>query len=165
VLIEARMGADATGPFVILPLANFNQNRIYSNVDITVRLPAGFSPTTVTWNAPDAAGGTLSCIVNGGYLSVTLPTLDTAAAVVIRGTSSPPGPTATPTATPQCDLPGDLDCDCDVDVEDIMLVASRWRTSEGDDDYDPLYDLDGDGDIDVVDIMLVAVHWGETCYS
>ena len=57
----------------------------------------------------------------------------------------------------------DLDCDCDVDVNDIMLVAGRWRSSAGDDGYDPAYDLDDDGDIDIVDIMLVAVHWGETC--
>jgi len=57
----------------------------------------------------------------------------------------------------------DLDCDCDVDIADIMLVASRWHNSAGDDDYDPACDLNDDGDIDIVDIMLVAVHWGETC--
>jgi hypothetical protein len=44
-----------------------------------------------------------------------------------------------------------------------MLVAGRWNSSMGDDDYDLIYDLDGDGDIDIVDIMLVAVHWGESC--
>jgi hypothetical protein len=67
---------------------------------------------------------------------------------------------------------GDLDRDGDVDIDDIMLVASRWRTSlanpdpDGDPDtpsYDPQYDLDEDDDIDVVDIMLVVIHWGETC--
>jgi len=63
----------------------------------------------------------------------------------------------------ECVAGYDLDCDCDVDVNDIMLVASRWRNSAGDDDYDPIYDLDDDGDIDIVDIMLVAVHWGEEC--
>ena len=57
----------------------------------------------------------------------------------------------------------DLDCDCDVDVNDIMLVAGRWRSSAGDDGYDPAYDLDDDGDIDIVDIMLIAVHWGDSC--
>ena len=81
--------------------------------------------------------------------------------------TSTPTPTATltptVTPTPSCDLPGDLDCDCDVDVSDVMLVASRWHSSVGDDNYDPAYDLDDDGDIDIVDIMLVAVHWGETC--
>jgi hypothetical protein len=62
-----------------------------------------------------------------------------------------------------CDLPGDLNCDCVVDITDIMLVASRWHSSAGDDDYDPAYDLNDDGNIDIVDIMLVAMHWGETC--
>ena len=45
----------------------------------------------------------------------------------------------------------------------ILLVVSRWNTSVGDPDYDPIYDLGSDCDIDVVDIMLVVVHWGETC--
>jgi protoporphyrinogen oxidase len=50
-----------------------------------------------------------------------------------------------------------------VGVEDIMLVANRWRCRSGDGCYDEHYDLDHDGDIDIVDIMKVAVHWGETC--
>ena len=57
----------------------------------------------------------------------------------------------------------DFDNSGQVDIADIMLVASRWHTTVGDDNYDPAYDLDDDGDIDIVDIMLVAVHWGETC--
>ena len=75
--------------------------------------------------------------------------------------TSTPTPTATP--TPSCDLPGDLNCDCIVDVADVMLVASHWHNSVGDNDYDPAHDLDDDGDVDIVDIMLVAVQWGETC--
>jgi hypothetical protein len=68
--------------------------------------------------------------------------------------------------------PGDLNQDCVVDVDDIMLVASRWRTScanpnpDGDPNtpnYDPLYDLDEDCNMDIVDIMLVVIHWGKTC--
>ena len=84
VLIEARTGTDVEGSFVIVPLANFDKTRTYSNLVITVRLPDGFSPTSVTWNAPDAGGGTLSFSVSEGRLSMTLPMLDTAAAVVIR---------------------------------------------------------------------------------
>jgi len=75
-----------------------------------------------------------------------------------------PSPTPTPTPTnPSCDLEGDLDHDGDVDIADIMLVASRWHTAVGDEDYNPDYDLDGNDKIDIVDIMLVAVHWGENC--
>ncbi len=50
-----------------------------------------------------------------------------------------------------------------MDITDIMLVATRWHTTEGDEDYAPLYDLNDDGKIDIVDIMLVVVHWGESC--
>ena len=57
----------------------------------------------------------------------------------------------------------DFDGDGVVDIADIMLVAIRWHTAVGDEDYDPLYDLDGNGKIDIVDIMLVAIHWGESC--
>jgi len=64
-----------------------------------------------------------------------------------------------------CTLPGDLDCDCDVDVEDVMMVASRWRCKRGDPCYDPHCDLDDDGDTDIVDIMQVVVHWGQSCPS
>jgi hypothetical protein len=60
-------------------------------------------------------------------------------------------------------LDGDLDADCDVDIVDIMLVASRWGSTEGSPNYDPRYDLDRDGDIDIVDIMTVAQHWGDVC--
>ncbi len=60
-------------------------------------------------------------------------------------------------------LPGDLDFNCVVNVADIMRVASRWRMTDTDPDWNPRYDLNGDGIITVVDIMLVVKHWGETC--
>lgn len=65
--------------------------------------------------------------------------------------------------SPACVLFGDVNSDGVVDVQDIQQVASRWRMTEADPDWDPRYDLDGDGDIDIVDIMLVAAHWGDTC--
>lgn len=91
VLIEARTGTDADGPFVFIVLANFNRSRIYTNIGITLRLPAGFIPTSASWNAPGGAGGTLSYTVSQGRLSATLPALDKAAAVVIRGTDASSG--------------------------------------------------------------------------
>ena len=66
----------------------------------------------------------------------------------------------------------DFDGDGQVDIDDVMQVASRWRTfcSNPDPDndpdtpnYDPVYDIDKDCDIDIVDIMKVVVHWGESC--
>ncbi len=97
-------------------------------------------------------------------LDPLLPTPTPTATSTPTSTATPMStPTPTVTPTPSCDLPGDLDCDCDVDVNDIMLVANRWHSSVGDDNYDPIYDLNDDGDIDIVDIMLVAAHWGETC--
>ena len=68
--------------------------------------------------------------------------------------------------------PGDLDSNRQVNVADIMMVASRWRTScynlDPDNNldtpnYEGRYDLDHDCDIDIVDIMKVAARWGDTC--
>ncbi|MGA9348902.1 MAG: beta-galactosidase trimerization domain-containing protein [Anaerolineae bacterium] len=122
------------------------------DLSLTITLPAGRSAT---------AGEMLDYLGDVQPLSFPAPaspdvqvTFDLDISAVLSFTTT--------TAWP-CQIPGDLDCDCDVDVLDIMIVASLWRTAEGDEDYAPLYDLDDDGDIDVVDIMLVAVHWGETC--
>ncbi len=58
---------------------------------------------------------------------------------------------------------GDFDFNCVVNVADIQGVATRWRMTDTDPDWNPRYDLDNDGNIDIVDIMLVVVHWEETC--
>ena len=58
----------------------------------------------------------------------------------------------------------DFDRDCSVDLPDVMEVASRWRLTDADPDWDALYDLDGDEIITIVDIMLVAADWGESCW-
>ncbi len=57
----------------------------------------------------------------------------------------------------------DFDGDGEVGVADIMLVASRWNSSVGDDNYEPHFDVDEDGRITVVDIMQVAAQWGQLC--
>ena len=105
--------------------------------------PEELGITQFTGRAGDAAGNTAEELL----------------AVTVVGA---PTATPTPTNTP-CTLLGDFNGDGVVDVEDIQEVASRWNTSVGDPDYDPLYDLDFDGDIDILDIMIVAAHWGETC--
>ncbi len=114
--------------------------------------------------------GPLTFIVDSANLPVgsytTTKTVDGGENVL----DSPQTVTVTLSVTP-CP-PGDLNGDGDVDIDDIMLVASRWRTSCENPDpdnnsetpnYDPLYDIDDDCDIDIVDIMLVVVHWGESC--
>jgi hypothetical protein len=58
---------------------------------------------------------------------------------------------------------GDFDFNCVVNVADIQEVATRWRMTDADPDWNPRYDLDKDGNSDIVDIMLVVAHWGETC--
>jgi len=58
----------------------------------------------------------------------------------------------------------DFNRDCQVGLPDVMQVASRWRMTDADPDWDALYDLDGDGIITIVDIMIVAVDWGESCW-
>jgi len=67
------------------------------------------------------------------------------------------------TASSICVLFADFDGSREVDVADIQQVASRWRMTDEDPEWDPRYDLNGDGIITVVDIMLVVAHWGETC--
>ena len=99
VLIEARTGADADGAFIVAVLVNFDRRRGYGGLGITVRLPPGFNPTVAEWSDPGASGGSLAYNVSEGWASVILPSLDMAAAVVILGTSSSPGPTATLTPT------------------------------------------------------------------
>ena len=70
---------------------------------------------------------------------------------------------AAPMALSSCHLSGDLNCDGQVNIDDVMMVANRWRCKCGDGCYDSRYDLDEDCDIDVVDIMKVVVHWYEAC--
>jgi hypothetical protein len=60
-------------------------------------------------------------------------------------------------------IAGDVTGDCRVDIVDIMLVAARWSSQDGDATYDSRYDLGIDGLIDVADIAAVAGHWGDAC--
>ena len=49
-----------------------------------------------------------------------------------------------------------------VDEDDILLVAERWNTAEGDEDYNADYDINEDGVINIIDIMKVAAQYGFT---
>ena len=64
---------------------------------------------------------------------------------------------------PLCRLFGDLNGDRKVDADDIQQVASRWRMTDVDPNWEKRYDLNVDGVINIVDLMLVSAHWGETC--
>ena len=69
-------------------------------------------------------------------------------------------PTLPPCVIPTCP---DFVAPPGVGIEDIMLVASRWRMTSDDPEWESRYDLDGDGIITIVDIMMVVAHWGESC--
>ena len=125
---------------------------------------------TVSWLQAQPSVGLASHIVTGPVMvaadSGIVPDGRYTAELVISGqVGTQYSPQMVPVAlgVHMSPLLGDFDCNCVVDVEDIMLVASRWRCRLGDSCYEELYDLDEDDDIDIVDIMLVVVHWGETC--
>ena len=99
VLVGLRTGTDADGSVIVAVLANFDRTRYYGDLGITVRLPRGFSPTAAEWSAPGVSGRTLDYSASEGRVNVSLPVLDAAAAVVIRGTNPSPGPSVTPTGT------------------------------------------------------------------
>ncbi len=84
VLIEPRRGEDERGPFLLLTLVNFDSGRDVMDINVDLRLPGAFSPTSVVWNAPDAAGGDLPFTIGAGRVRLTLPVLHTAAAIILR---------------------------------------------------------------------------------
>ena len=49
-----------------------------------------------------------------------------------------------------------------VDEDDILLVAERWNTAEGDEYYNADYDINEDGVINIIDVMKVAAQYGFT---
>ncbi len=57
---------------------------------------------------------------------------------------------------------GDADGDGDVDIFDIVGIARRYNSKEGDGRYDPNYDFDADGDVDIFDIVIAAGNYGKS---
>jgi len=141
---------------------------LHDNLTICFKYP-GAPPcggyTDVLWLAEDPVTGAVPAH-SAMPFAVTFDASDLdnsvyEASIVVS--SNDPDESTVTVAVTLCVLSGDVDGDGDVDVADIMLVAGRWNTTVGDNDYDPAYDLDHDGDIDVVDIMMVVAHWGDTC--
>ncbi len=159
-----------------------------SGVIVTDTLPVGvtFESATPSQGSPcGEASGTVTCnlgtIASGHTATVTIAVIvDASVAGVLSNRADVAASTSDPdtgnnTATEDTTVEGcyDFDGDGQVDVDDVMRVASRWRTScdnpDPDDDpgtpsYEARYDLDGDCDIDIVDIMIVVTHWGEICF-
>ena len=63
-------------------------------------------------------------------------------------------------ATPLLSV-ADFDGDGKVDLADIKDILSRYKSTDGDDRYHPLYDMDADGDIDKHDIIKAVSTIGE----
>lgn len=61
-----------------------------------------------------------------------------------------------------CLLTADFNGDDEVTIDEIMQIARRLGTNEGDPLYDAKYDLNGGG-IGLMDVQLAAGQWGQTC--
>ena len=57
--------------------------------------------------------------------------------------------------------PGDANGDGMVSVKDMIFVATRFGSRQGDASWDPRADLNGNGVIDVADLVTCARHFGE----
>jgi len=57
-------------------------------------------------------------------------------------------------------FPGDVDGDGDVDIFDIVKIAGRYGSEEGEPEYLANSDIDGDGDIDIFDVVIAASNYG-----
>ena len=57
-------------------------------------------------------------------------------------------------------LPGDLNEDGTVDINDAILAANSFGTTDGDPNWNPAADIDENGEIDVFDLILLAQNFG-----
>ena len=53
----------------------------------------------------------------------------------------------------------DVDCDGDTQLDDIIALAGRWGSREGDSGWNPRFDHDADGALTVVDVQAAAAQW------
>ena len=59
-------------------------------------------------------------------------------------------------------LAGDINADGSIDIADFTFMAARYRSSDGDSDYDAKADLNKDGTINIQDLAILGSHFGST---
>jgi len=59
-------------------------------------------------------------------------------------------------------LAGDINGDGSIDIADFTFMAARYRSSQGDADYDAKADLNKDGVINIQDLAILGSHFGST---
>jgi hypothetical protein len=59
-------------------------------------------------------------------------------------------------------LAGDINADGSIDIADFTFMAARYRSNQGDADYDAKADLNKDGTINIQDLAILGSHFGST---
>jgi hypothetical protein len=59
-------------------------------------------------------------------------------------------------------LAGDINADGSIDIADFTFMAARYRSNQGDADYDVRADLNKDGTINIQDLAILGSHFGST---
>jgi len=59
-------------------------------------------------------------------------------------------------------LAGDINADGNIDIADFTFMAARYRSNQGDADYDTKADLNKDGIINIQDLAILGSHFGST---
>ena len=59
-------------------------------------------------------------------------------------------------------LAGDVNADGNIDIADFTFMAARYRSNQGEADYDVKADLNKDGTINIQDLAILGSHFGST---
>jgi hypothetical protein len=57
-------------------------------------------------------------------------------------------------------LAGDINADGSIDIADFTFMTARYRSNQGDGDYDAKADLNNDGTINIQDLAILGSHFG-----
>ena len=60
-------------------------------------------------------------------------------------------------------LGGDTNDDCVINILDLSFIGSRFMTSAGDTNYDPMADINDDGTVNILDLSVTGGNFMETC--